>query len=119
MSILPSIHMGWNALRFDSEDTSSSLTMKSEWLLVGLRIDLPKLTTITAATGSGICESFGYPRHLTLRGLCFVFVSSLDLPSLSTVVLQQAFQVLSEYSIVSLLFVSQFKRRRVCSFIFQ
>lgn len=93
--------------------------MKSEWLLVGLRIDLPKLTTITAATGSGISESFGYPRHLILRGMCFVFVSFQDLPSLSTVVLQQAFQVLSEYSIVSLSFVSQFKRRRVCSLIFQ
>ena len=114
-----SIQMGWNALRFDPEDKSSSLTMKSEWFVFGLRVDLPKLTTITTATGSGISESFGYPRHLTLRGLYFVFLSSQDLASLSTVVLQQAFQVLSEYSIVSLLFVSQFKRRRVCSFIFQ
>ena len=67
MSILPSIHMGWNALRFDSEDTSSSLTMKSEWLLVGLRIDLPKLTTITLATGDDGSLTDRYPSHVVLE----------------------------------------------------
>ena len=59
--------MGWNALRFDPEDTSSSLTMKSEWLLVGLRIDLPKLTTITAATGDDGSLTDRYPSHVVLE----------------------------------------------------
>ena len=59
--------MGWNALRFNPEDTSSSLTMKSEWLLVGLRIDLPKLTTITAATEDDRGMTDRYPSHVVLE----------------------------------------------------
>ena len=59
--------MGWNALRFDPEDTSSSLTMKSKWLLVGLRIDLPKLTTITAAAGDDGSVTLRLPNHVVLE----------------------------------------------------
>ena len=61
--------MGWNALRFDSEDTSSSLTMKSEGLLVGLRIDLPKLTTITLATGDDGSLTDRNPSHVVLESI--------------------------------------------------
>ena len=69
MSILPSIQMGWNALRFDSEDTSSTLTMKSEGLVEGLRIDLPKLTTITTATGDDGSLTDSYPSHVVLESM--------------------------------------------------
>ena len=61
--------MGWNALRFDSEDTGTSLTMKSEWLLVGLIIDLPKLTTITAAVGDDGSLTDRYPSHVVLESI--------------------------------------------------
>ena len=69
MSVLPSIQMGWNALRFDSDDTSSSLTMKSEGLVEGLRIDLPKLTTITTATGDDGSLTDSYPSHVVLESM--------------------------------------------------
>ena len=59
--------MGWNALRFDPDDTSSSLTMKSEGLLVGLIIDLPKLTTITAAAGGDGTVTLRFPNHVVLE----------------------------------------------------
>ena len=82
MSVLPSIQMGWNALRFDPEDKSSSLTIKSEWLLVGLRIDLPKLA-ILRTQGDDISESFGYPRYLTLQSVfnpvCFITRSAISI----------------------------------------
>ena len=61
--------MGWNALRFDSDDTSSSLTMKSEGLVEGLRIDLPKLTTITTATGDDGSLTDSYPSHVVLESM--------------------------------------------------
>ena len=61
--------MGWNALRFDSEDTSSSLTMKSEGLVVGLRIDLPQLTTIALATGNDGSLTDRYPSHVVLESI--------------------------------------------------
>ena len=61
--------MGWNALQFDPEDTDTSLTMKSEWLLVGLRIDLPKLTTITAAVGDDGSVTLRLPSHVVLESI--------------------------------------------------
>ena len=69
MSVLPSIQMGWNALRFDSDDTSSSLTMKSEGFVLGLRIDLPKLTTITAAAGDDGSVTLRLPNHVVLESI--------------------------------------------------
>lgn len=59
--------MGWNALRFDPEDVDTSLTMKSEWLFVGLRIDLPKLTTIAAAVGGDGNVTLRLPNHVVLK----------------------------------------------------
>ena len=61
--------MGWNALRFDPEDKSSSLTIKSECLLVGLRIDLPKLTTIALASGDDGSLTDRYPSHVVLESM--------------------------------------------------
>ena len=59
--------MGWNALRFDPEDADTSLTMKSKWLLVGLRIDLPKLTTIATAAGDDGSMTLRLPNHVVLE----------------------------------------------------
>ena len=61
--------MGWNALRFDSEDADTSLTMKSEGFVFGLRIDLPKLTTITAAAGDDGSVTLRLPNHVVLESI--------------------------------------------------
>ena len=43
--------------------------MKSEGLVEGLRIDLPKLTTITTATGDDGSLTDSYPSHVVLESM--------------------------------------------------
>ena len=49
-------------------------------------IDLPKLTSLTTTPGS---DSFRYPNHITLYGICSIEKWVIDIPALTTVSLSE------------------------------
>ena len=51
-------------------------------------IDLPTLTSLTTTPGS---NSFRYPHHITLYGICSIEKWLIDMPALTNVTLPKAF----------------------------
>ena len=72
MSELRSIRLGWNAMRFNVNNNDSSLIVRN----------LTELRSLTSVIESVVNDCFGYPHHIVLE----------NLPLLSTVTLERAFQ---------------------------
>ena len=72
LPVLTSVQMGWNAFKFNNNNAESALIVRN----------LTQLVSLTTTIESVVNECFGYPRHIVLESL----------PSLSTVILQRAFQ---------------------------
>ena len=81
---LTSIRLGRNALWFREIAVYSELIMRSGDDETNWWIDLPKLTSLTTDEGS---RSFEFPRIITLESISFHSSSSTDIPSLTTVTL--------------------------------
>ena len=81
---LTSIQLGEGALRFFYADKSSELIMRSDDDEMNWWIDLPKLTSLTTDEGS---RSFENPRFITLESTSFHSSSQTDIPSLTTITL--------------------------------
>ena len=72
LPVLTSVEMGWNAFKFNDDNAESALIVRN----------LTQLVSLTTTIESAANECFGYPRHIVLE----------NMPSLSTVILQRAFQ---------------------------
>ena len=81
---LTSIQLGRNALWFRDNAVYSELIMRSDDSEMNWWIDLPKLTSLTTDEDS---RSFEFPRIITLESTSFHSSSQTDMPSLTTVTL--------------------------------
>ena len=81
LPVLTSVEMGWNAFKFNDNNAESALIVRN----------LTQLVSLTTTIESGVNECFGYPRHIVLESM----------PSLSSVILQRAFQHSDEIQLTS------------------
>ena len=81
LPVLTSVEMGWNAFKFNDDNAESVLIVRN----------LTQLRSLTTIIESGVNECFGYPRHIVLE----------NVPSLSSVILQRAFQYSDDIQLTS------------------
>lgn len=90
MPALTTVHMGNKAFNFQlTQYKPSVLIMRSEYDAMRLSTDLPRLTTLTADASA--YSVFSFPHYVILKRRDSCPVSSLDMPSLTTVHLPNAF----------------------------
>ena len=95
LPVLTSVEMGWNAFKFNDDNSESALIVRN----------LTQLVSLTTTIESAANECFGYPRHIVLE----------NLPSLSTVILQRAFQYSDDIRVSNVFSSSYEKRVSICS----
>ena len=95
LPVLTSVQMGWNAFKFNDNNAESALIVRN----------LTQLVSLTTTIESAVNECFGYPRHIVLE----------NLPSLSTVILQRAFQHTEDIKVSNVFSSSYEKRESICS----
>ena len=95
LPVLTSIQMGWNAFKFNNDNAESVLIVRN----------LTQLRSLITTIESVVNDCFGYPRHIVFE----------NLPSLSTVILQRAFQYSDDIEISNVFSSSYEKRESICS----
>ena len=95
LPVLTSVEMGWNAFKFNDDNSESALIVRN----------LTQLVSLTSVIENEVNECFGYPRHIVFE----------NLPSLSTVTLEQAFQYTEDVKVSNAFSSSYEKRVSICS----